>query len=33
MGKAFKALSLGALLAGLTAFGKKALDSASDLQE
>ena len=33
MNKAFKALSLGAIIGGLTAFGKKALDSASDLQE
>lgn len=33
MGKAFKALSLGALTAGLVSFGKSALSAASDLQE
>jgi hypothetical protein len=33
MSKAFKAVSLGALMAGLVGFGKTALDSASDLQE
>jgi hypothetical protein len=33
IGKAVKALSLGALLAGLANFGYKAIQSASDLQE
>ena len=33
IGKVVKALSIGALVAGLASFGKSALDAASDLQE
>lgn len=33
IGKALKALSLGAVVAGLYKFGKSAIDAASDLQE